>query len=68
MATVYGYDTLDVLGGALGVYVVLAALVTLIGQPWQYSGGTAVMVVRALGTLVALLVGVALCYLVFRVD
>lgn len=68
MRTVYGYETLDVLGGALGVYVVLAALATLIGQPWQYSGGAAVMAVQGLGTLAALLVGAALCYLVFRVD
>ncbi|WP_435100754.1 hypothetical protein [Halarchaeum sp. P4] len=67
-SVISGYDTLDVLGTFLGVYVALAALATLVGMPWQYTGGTAVMVIQAVGTVLALVVAVAFLALLHRSD
>ncbi|GGL29175.1 hypothetical protein EFA46_003295 [Halarchaeum sp. CBA1220] len=61
-----GYDTLDVLGTALGVYVAIAALGTLVGMPWQYADGAGVMVVQAGGSVLAFVLAVAFLALLHR--
>ena len=68
MTTFAGYDSLDVLGTILGVYVALAALATLVGMPWQTTGGVVVMVVQVVGSLLAVGVGVALLYLLYVAE
>jgi len=68
MTTFRGYDSLDVLGTILGVYVALAALATLVGMPWQTTGGAVVMVVQVVGTILAVGVGVGLLYLLHVAD
>lgn len=48
----------------LGLLLGLAGLSTLVGAPWQYNqGGAALMAVRALGSLLAVGVGVAIAWL-----
>jgi len=61
--TLRGYDTLEVLGTILGVYVALAALAVLVGMPWQYTGGIGVSVVQVVGSVLAVGIGAGLVYL-----
>ncbi|GAA0295226.1 hypothetical protein [Halarchaeum salinum] len=67
-ATLAGYDPFDALGTVLGVYLALAALATLVGMPWQYTGGAAVMVIQIVGCVLTFLVGAALLALVYRTE
>ncbi|GGM58521.1 hypothetical protein J2752_001133 [Halarchaeum rubridurum] len=66
--TLAGYDPFDALGTVLGVYLALAALATLVGMPWQYTGGAGVMVLQVVGCVLTFLVGAALLGLVYRVG
>lgn len=56
-------DRLDVLGVLAGVFLVLVALGTAAGTPWQYSGGTIVMVVQVFGVIATAAIGVLLVWL-----
>jgi hypothetical protein len=61
-------DRLDAVGSLAGAFVVLLGLATLVGQPWQYTGGAAVMGLQLLGALAAVAIGVGLVYLVRVVE
>ena len=61
-------DRLDVVGSAAGAFVVLLGLATLLGQPWQYTGGAAVMSLQIFGALAAVAIGVGLVYLSHFVE
>lgn len=61
-------DRLDGLGTVAGAFVVLLSLATLLTQPWQYTGGGAVMALQILGTLAAIGIGVGLIYLSHFVE
>jgi len=52
-----------VVGVALGAFLALAGLATLVGMPWKYVGGLGVAVLRALGALLAIGVGGGLAWL-----
>lgn len=56
-------DRLDLLGVVTGVFLVLVALGTLVGQPWQYSGGSLVMVLQLVGIVATAGIGVLLVWL-----
>lgn len=56
-------DRLDVLGVLVGAFVALVGLGTLVGMPWQHSGGGLVTVLQILGALAAVGVGVGLAWL-----
>lgn len=56
-------DRLDALGVLVGAFVALVGLGTLVGMPWQYSGGALVMVFQVLGALAAVALGVGLAWL-----
>lgn len=58
-------DRLGVLGVLTGAFLVLAALSTVAGTPWTYSGGTLVMVLQLVGVLATILVGVALAWFAY---
>jgi len=62
MAQVFA-DRLDVFGVLAGVFVALVGVGTLVGMPWQYSGGGLVTVLQILGSLAAVVVGVGLAWL-----
>ncbi|MBP2250215.1 hypothetical protein J2754_000512 [Halarchaeum solikamskense] len=66
--TLAGYDPFDALGTVLGVYLALAAIATLVGRPWQYTGGAGVMIVQIVGCVLTFFVGAALLALVYRVG
>ncbi|GAD53501.1 hypothetical protein MBEHAL_2261 [Halarchaeum acidiphilum MH1-52-1] len=66
--TLAGYEPFDALGTVLGVYLALAAIATLVGTPWQYTGGAVVMIVQVVGSVLTLLVGAALLALVYRAE
>jgi hypothetical protein len=57
-------DRLDVFGVLAGVFVALVGLGTLVGMPWQYSGGGLVTVFQVLGAVSAVGIGVGLAWLV----
>lgn len=61
-------DRLDWVGSLVGAFVALVGLATLAGQPWQYTGGAAVMVLQILGALSAVAIGLGLVYLVHVVE
>ncbi|MFC7044342.1 hypothetical protein ACFQH6_01995 [Halobacteriaceae archaeon GCM10025711] len=58
-------DRLGLLGTLAGAFLVLAGLGTLVGMPWQYSGGGAgVAVGQILGAIATVAVGAGLVWLV----
>jgi len=58
------YDwPLKPLGAVVGVFLVLAALGTIVGAPWATSITVAVGIVQVLGALLMATVGVGLVYL-----
>lgn len=61
-------DSLDWVGSFAGLFVALVGIATLVGQPWQYSGGAGVMVLQILGALSAVGIGAGLVYLVHFVE
>lgn len=56
-------DKLDLFGVLVGVFLALVGLGTLVGMPWQYSGGGLVTVLQILGALSAVGIGVGLAWL-----
>lgn len=56
-------DRLDLVGTLAGVFLVLVALGTLSGQPWQYSGSALVMVLQLVGIVATAAIGVLLVWL-----
>lgn len=59
-------DKKRVLGVALGAFVLLASLATLVGMPWRHVGGLGLAFLRALGALLSLGVGAGLLWLATR--
>ena len=56
-------------GGVLvGGFLLLAGLGTLVTAPWQYYGSTGVTILRIVGTLGMILIGVGLLYVAWGVD
>ena len=51
-------------GVGLGGYIALAGLATLVGMPWQYTGGAALAALRVLGSVITVLGGAALVWVV----
>jgi hypothetical protein len=56
-------DKLDLYGVLVGAFLALVGLGTLVGMPWQYSGGGLVTVLQILGAVGAVGVGVGLAWL-----
>jgi hypothetical protein len=57
-------DKLDLYGVLVGAFLALVGLGTLVGMPWQYSGGGGlVTVLQILGALSAIGIGVGLAWL-----
>lgn len=56
-------DKLDLYGVLVGAFLALVGLGTLVGMPWQYSGGNLVTVLQILGALSAIGIGVGLAWL-----
>lgn len=56
-------DRLDILGVLAGVFLVLVALGTAAGQPWQHSGGAVVMIVQIFGVVATAAIGILLVWL-----
>lgn len=61
-------DDLDVIGSVAGVFVALLGLATILGQTWQYVGGTGIMLVQLLGALASVGIGVGLVYVSHFVE
>jgi hypothetical protein len=59
-------DPLTVLGAGTGVFLVLVAVATLLGAPWQYGSSTAATALQILGTVATAAVGAGLAWLVLR--
>lgn len=55
-------DPLLSIAVVVGVILVLAGLGTLVTAPWRYYGSTAVTVLRIVGTIGTILVGIGLIY------
>jgi len=57
----------DYLAVGAGAFLVLVGLGTLVGMPWQYSGGGAVTAAaNVLGSLASIVVGAGLAWLVYN--
>lgn len=62
-------DRLDMVGLPGGIFLVLVGLGTILGQPWQYStGGALVMLLQLVGAIAAIAIGVGIVYLVHFVE
>lgn len=61
-------DPLTPLGVLVGLFLVLAAVGTLVTAPWAYSGSTTVSVLRIVGTIGTLAVGVGLVYVAWGAE
>lgn len=55
-------DPLVILGVLVGGFLIAVGLGTLITAPWQYYGSTAVTVLRIIGTLGTILIGIGMIY------
>lgn len=60
--TAWTDDPLLPLGVLVGAFLVIAGLGTVVTAPWQYYGSTIVTVLRILGTVGTILIGVGLIY------
>lgn len=58
-------DPLVPLGVIVGAFLILAGIGTLVTAPWQYQGSTLVTILRILGTLGTILIGLGLIYVVW---
>lgn len=56
-------DTLEPLGIAVGAFLILGALGTLLGAPWATAGSTAVVIVQLVGIALVVAVGAGLVWL-----
>ena len=59
-------DKMRVLGVGLGAFILLAGAATLVGMPWRHVGGLGLGLLRALGALLSIGVGVGLAWLATR--
>lgn len=64
LADVEFEDRLEVLGLAVGAFLVLAGIGTVLGAPWQYRASTLAAVVQVVGALGTAAVGAGLVWLV----
>lgn len=60
-------DRLEVLGIAVGAFLVLGSLGTLAGMPWETNPDTGAVVLQVLGIFLTIGVGAALVWIV-RTD
>ena len=51
------------IGLLVGLFLIVAGLGTLVTAPWQYHGSTAVTILRIVGTIGTILIGLGLVYL-----
>ncbi len=61
-------DPLVPLGVLVGAFLVLAGVGTLVTAPWEYYGSTGVTVLRLVGTVGMILVGIGLVYDAWGTD
>lgn len=57
-------DRLDVLGTLLGAFIVLGALGSLLGAPWDTNPDTLAVVLQLLGVVLTVVIGAGLLWLV----
>lgn len=60
-------DRLDVLGTFAAVFIVVGALGTLLGSPWETNPDTLAVIAQLLGVVLTVAVGAALLWIV-RLD
>lgn len=58
-------DPLIPIGVLVGAFLIVAGIGTLVTAPWQQQGSTLVAVLRILGTLGMILIGIGLIYVVW---
>lgn len=56
-------DRLEVLGVAAGAFLIVAALGTVLGQPWTTNPDTAAVGLKLVGVVATVAVGAGLIYL-----
>ncbi|WP_458206750.1 hypothetical protein [Haladaptatus sp. NG-SE-30] len=60
----YVSDSLEPLGIAIGAFLVLVGIATLVGMPWSHKSGSAVLALgQIVGALAAVGIGGALAWL-----
>lgn len=64
MAAIDFDDRLEVLGVAVGAFLVLGSLGTLVGMPWETNPDTAAVLLQLVGILLTIAVGLALVWIV----
>ena len=58
-------DPLIPIGVVVGAFLIVAGIGTLVTAPWQHQGSTLVAVLRILGTVGTILIGIGLIYVVW---
>lgn len=61
-------DPLVPLGVLVGLFLIAVGVGTLVTAPWQYYGSQAVTILRIIGTIGTILIGIALIYVVWVHD
>jgi len=61
-------DTFEPLGIVVGAFLVLVAIGTIVGTPWQTNNDVLITVVQLLGVLATAAVGAALVWLARQGD
>lgn len=61
-------DPLEPLGVLVGVFLVIAGLGTLVTAPWAYHGSTGVTILRIVGTIGTILIGLGLLYVAWGAE
>ena len=57
-------DTLEPLGIGFGAFLVLVGIATIVGTPWAYkSGGALLLIGQVLGALAAVAIGAGLAWI-----
>lgn len=61
-------DPLLPLGLLVGGFLIIAGIGTLVTAPWQYHGSTTVAILRILGTIGTILIGLGLIYVAWGAE
>lgn len=61
-------DPLEPLGVLVGIFLVIAGLGTLVTAPWAYYGSTGVTILRIVGTIGTILIGIGLLYVAWGAE
>ena len=61
-------DPLTPLGVLVGLFLILVGVGTIVTAPWQYQPSTTVTVLRIIGTVGTILIGIGMIYIAWGMN